>query len=64
MLTYKQSDITTASEDIVVNAANGIGWMGGFHSRAWYWKNRYYSCGNNADTGLVGEGKDRAEASA
>lgn len=33
MLTYKQSDITTATEDIVVNAANGIGWMGGFLTR-------------------------------
>lgn len=33
MLTYKKADITTATEDIVVNAANGIGWMGGFLTR-------------------------------
>ena len=29
MLIYKKDDIATATEDIVVNAANGIGWMGG-----------------------------------
>lgn len=33
MLIYKQGDIITATEDIVVNAANGIGWMGGFLTR-------------------------------
>lgn len=33
MLNYKKADITTATEDIVVNAANGFGWMGGFLSR-------------------------------
>jgi len=33
MLVYKQSDIVTATEDIVVNAANGIGWMGGILAR-------------------------------
>ncbi len=33
MLIYKQADIITATEDIVVNASNGLGWMGGFLSR-------------------------------
>ena len=33
MLTYQKADITTATEDIVVNAANGFGWMGGFLTR-------------------------------
>lgn len=33
MLVYKKGDITFATEDIVVNAANGIGWMGGILGR-------------------------------
>lgn len=33
MLAYKKCDIIDATEDIVVNAANGICWMGGILSR-------------------------------
>ena len=33
MLTYIQGDIVAAQADIVVNAANGFGWMGGILSR-------------------------------
>lgn len=33
MLIFKQGDIVNATEDIVVNAANGIGWMGGILGR-------------------------------
>lgn len=35
MLYYKTGDIVEAQEDIVVNAANGICWMGGILSRIW-----------------------------
>lgn len=33
MLIFKQGNIVNATEDIVVNAANGIGWMGGLLGR-------------------------------
>lgn len=35
MLHYVIGDIVSARADIIVNAANGIGWMGGFLTRKW-----------------------------
>lgn len=37
-LTYVYGDIVKSDHDIVVNAANGIGWMGGFLTRHFKFK--------------------------
>lgn len=50
MVDYVIGDIVEADSDLVVNAANGIGWMGGFLTRHWKFQGvaesiNYASCG-------------------